>query len=227
MLDIHSRILPVKNDRLIAMFGQTAIAILGIVLVINFAFITERYSTTEETTTAYLDTVVETDVEEVAELYVLNLNEVKETYAGSLNEENYDYLSQSVVVNSDYAASDFDVLCRIVEAEAGGLDEKAKVLVANVVMNRVNSEIFPDTITEVVFQQSDETAQFSPISDGRYYTVTVSQSTIDAVNLALSGTDYSEGALFFATTASVERGCWAAKNCTLLFEYNGHVFFKF
>ena len=41
---------------------------------------------------------------------------------------------------------DYDILLRIVEAEASGEDEEGKLLVANVVLNRMNSEAFPDTV---------------------------------------------------------------------------------
>ena len=43
--------------------------------------------------------------------------------------------------------ADLEVLLRIVEAEAGCEDEDGKLLVANVILNRLNSEKFPDSIT--------------------------------------------------------------------------------
>ena len=83
------------------------------------------------------------------------------------------------------------ILERIVEAEAGDQDLKGRILVANVIMNRVKSKRFPDSIKAVVFAHR----QFSPIQNGRYYRVTVSQKTKKAVKKALEGKDYSEGAL--------------------------------
>ena len=55
---------------------------------------------------------------------------------------------------------DYDTLLRIVEAEAGSEDIKGRVLVANVIMNRVKSEDFPNTVTEVVWDNSDGVPQF-------------------------------------------------------------------
>ena len=52
--------------------------------------------------------------------------------------------------------ADYEALLKIVEAEAGGEDENGKLLVANVVLNRVNSNIFPDTVTGVVYQKEFE-----------------------------------------------------------------------
>lgn len=63
------------------------------------------------------------------------------------------------------------------EAEAGGEDENGKLLVANVVLNRVNSNIFPDTVTGVVYQKEFGVCQFSPVSDGRINRVRVSEET--------------------------------------------------
>lgn len=121
------------------------------------------------------------------------------------------------------SAEDYEVLLRIVEAEATGQDEMGKILVANVVLNRVNNESFPDTVKEVVFQNNGGVAQFTPTIDGRYYSVTVSDSTIESVNRALSGEDYSQGALFF--TASRESNNWFSRNLTYLFSYGGHSFY--
>ncbi len=123
---------------------------------------------------------------------------------------------------------DYEVLLRIVEAEAGGEGEKGKLLVANVVLNRMNSKDFPDTVKDVVFQRSGQTYQFSPISDGRYYTVEITKETVRAVERALMGVDYSEGALFFAArkSADPERMKWFDENLVFLFSYGGHEFFK-
>ena len=46
---------------------------------------------------------------------------------------------------------DYQILCRIVEAEAGGEDINGRILVANVILNRMESPIFPGTVEGVVF----------------------------------------------------------------------------
>lgn len=122
---------------------------------------------------------------------------------------------------------DYEVLLNIVEAEAGGEDEDGKLLVANVILNRVEHPKFPDTVKEVVFQQENGTSQFSPVSDGSYYNVTVSDETRAAVERALCGEDISEGALYFAARkiADPERMKWFDENLELLFSYGGHEFF--
>ena len=71
--------------------------------------------------------------------------------------------------NSIYGitAEDYDALLRIVEAEASGEDETGRLLVANVVLNRVRSAAFPNTVSEVVYQRKNGKAQFSPVHTGK------------------------------------------------------------
>ena len=118
---------------------------------------------------------------------------------------------------------DYKCLLKIVEAEAGVCDQKGKILVANVVLNRMNSRYFPDTVTEVVYQKN----QFSPVSNGTIDQVEISEETKEAVSRALSGTDYSEGALFFAARklSSAKNMKWFDESLDFLFEHDGHEFF--
>ena len=138
----------------------------------------------------------------------------------------YDLVEQELA----YVLSDeeLEVLLRIVEAEAGSEDEDGRLLVANVVLNRMNSEVFPDTVTEVVFQQSMGVTQFSPVASGRYYTVEISEKTVAAVERALAGEDISQGALYFASRkrAGSSKMRWFDTKLTFLFEHGGHEFFK-
>ncbi|MBE5921805.1 MAG: cell wall hydrolase [Lachnospiraceae bacterium] len=114
---------------------------------------------------------------------------------------------------------DYNNLLRIVEAEAQNQGDIGKILVANVILNRVESSRFPNDITDVIFQKG----QFSPVSNGRFYSITVSESTRDAVDRALAGEDYSEGALFFANYKYT--GGWF-KSLDFLFQHKDHCFFK-
>jgi N-acetylmuramoyl-L-alanine amidase len=122
------------------------------------------------------------------------------------------------------SAQDYRVLQRIVQAEAGGCDMTGRILVANVVLNRVESKEFPDNVTDVVYQKS----QFSPVSDGSLDRCTVSEATVEAVDRALAGEDYSQGALYFMNrSASYSRNVrWFDGKLTYLFQHGGHEFFR-
>lgn len=77
---------------------------------------------------------------------------------------------------------ELDLLARLVSAEAKGEPFEGQVAVANVVLNRVNSDKWPDTITEVIF----EPKQFSPVDNGAIYDEPTKQS-LNAVLVALEG----------------------------------------
>ena len=131
---------------------------------------------------------------------------------------------QAAEAFTDYTESDYNVLLRIVQAEAGGCDMKGKILVANVILNRVGSDEFPDTITDVVYEKR----QFSPVSNGSINRCKVEEETVEAVDRALAGEDYSEGALYFmnrrASSGSNVR--WFDTHLDYLFQHGGHEFFK-
>lgn len=122
---------------------------------------------------------------------------------------------------------DYEVLCRIVQAEAGEEEEKGRILVAEVILNRVLSEHFPNSVSEVVFQKAGGSAQFSPTIDGRFYTVTVSDATKESVEKALNGEDFSEGALFFSARSKADPNnmAWFDSNLKWLFQCGGHEFY--
>ncbi len=125
----------------------------------------------------------------------------------------------------DLEYNEYDLLLKIVEAEAGGEDLTGKMLVANVIMNRVTNDSFPNTVTEVVYQKSNGCAQFSPTVDGRLETVTVSQETVDAVERVMYGDDSSNGALFFRSVHS--KGKWHDRALTRILEHGNHIFYTF
>ena len=127
----------------------------------------------------------------------------------------------------ELSEEDYDALLRMVEAEASGEDIKGKMLVANVVLNRVESSSFPDTVKEVIYQRHNGRAQFSPVATGKIDRVAVSEETVEAVERALCGEDESCGALYFVAPAYADAANhrWFQKNLTWLFSYNGHEFY--
>jgi len=106
-------------------------------------------------------------------------------------------------INLNLTEEEIEIFERIVEAEVGGTNYEGKLAVANVILNRVQSSRFPNTLKEVVFAKK----QFSPVSDGRYYTVKVSETTKQVVQDALNGSRIiGEDALYFCTPTAPGRG---------------------
>lgn len=125
-----------------------------------------------------------------------------------------------------YSFSDKEVLMleRITEAEATGQSSEAKKNVCSVIINRVESDKFPDTVKEVVFQRH----QFSPTIDGRYDSVEVTDSTKKAVKKVLQNGVINE-ALFFCNESdvkSLKTQKWFKSLIFLFKDDSGHSFFK-
>ena len=118
---------------------------------------------------------------------------------------------------------EYNELARIIMAEAEGEDLDGKILVGNVVMNRVNSSGFPDDIISVVRQERNGVYQFSPVGNGRIDRVTPSEDCYMAVDMILQGYDISDGALYFE---SCDGDSWHSRNLELLFKHGGHRFYK-
>lgn len=138
-----------------------------------------------------------------------------------------DYSVMEKEYKYDLSQADYESLLKIVQAEAGNEDEMGKMLVAGVVLNRVDSRRFPNTVTEVVMQQKGGVYQFSPVAIGTYQRTKASQETIEAVEKVLKGEDYTEGALYFVSrkSADPDKMRWFDSSLTKLFEHGGHEFF--
>lgn len=119
---------------------------------------------------------------------------------------------------------EYQVLLKIVEAEAPDEDIEGKMLVANVVLNRMEIGFGGDTISEVVFDKG----QFEPAGNGRIFKVVPTEETIEAVERVLDGEDNSEGALYFIARAKASKkgARWFDKNLQFLFKHGNHEFYK-
>lgn len=75
------------------------------------------------------------------------------------------------------------MLAQLVQAEAGNQDLTGKRLVADVVLNRVDDERFPDTVEEVIFQKNP--VQFGVTVDGAFERVRggISEECFEAVRI--------------------------------------------
>ncbi|GAB6179707.1 cell wall hydrolase [Desulfotomaculum defluvii] len=91
-----------------------------------------------------------------------------------------------------YTDQDLDLLARLVTAEAGGEPLEAQIGVAAVVINRVQSSIFPNTIRDVIYAPN----QFSPVRNN-WINKPATSNAIKAAQAALQGSDPTNGALYF------------------------------
>jgi peptidoglycan hydrolase CwlO-like protein len=99
-----------------------------------------------------------------------------------------------VAIKND--SSDFDLLARLITAEAGGESYKAQVAVGAVVINRVESSSFPSSISDVITQKTNGSYEFTPVLNGNINRPAYA-SAVKAAKEALSGNDPTNNALFF------------------------------
>lgn len=95
-----------------------------------------------------------------------------------------------------YSQSDYQLLGRIISAEARGESYTGQVAVGAVVLNRVKSASFPDSIAGVVYQKG----AFSAVTDGQF-DQPVSSTSMKAARDAMAGWDPSGGALYYFNPA--------------------------
>jgi len=94
------------------------------------------------------------------------------------------------------SASEKDLLARLVEAEAKGESYEGKVGVATVVLNRVDSPKFPDTVTGVIKQVVGKAYAFSPVQNGSI-NKPASENSKKAVEQALTRKDRLDDSIYF------------------------------
>jgi len=89
-----------------------------------------------------------------------------------------------------------DLLNRLVEAEAKGESYEGKVAVATVVINRVKSSQFPDTVSGVINEVVGSAYAFSPVQNGEI-NKPASEEAKQAVEEALTSEDVLNGSIYF------------------------------
>lgn len=121
-----------------------------------------------------------------------------------------------------YDADDLYWLSRIISAEARGEPLEGKIAVGTVVYNRIESELYPDTVYDVIFDM-DHGVQFTPAATGSVYNAPTKES-VTAAKLCMEGKRYRSDALFFCTVA-IKDTSWAGRNRRYIETIGNHAFF--
>lgn len=112
-----------------------------------------------------------------------------------------------------------DLLSRLVEAESKGESYAGKVAVATVVLNRVESDLFPDSLHGVIY----DGIQFSPVLNGTIEQP-ASEESKRAVDEALVYQGYDRDSLFFYNPDKAQSDYLSRKEVTTVI--GDHVFMK-
>lgn len=142
------------------------------------------------------------------------------------DEENEAEVELTVMAAADefnFTEADMDLFARIVHAEAEGESFEGQVAVAASILNRIRSELYPNTMSGVVYQVVSGKYQYSPVLDGRISRA-AGESAKRAVLEALNGDDPTGGATGFYNPAKTNNQWVRSRPVTRII--GNHVFFK-
>ncbi len=111
--------------------------------------------------------------------------------------------SASTTVSGVSSSSNQYLLARLIYAEARGESYKGKVAVGAVVLNRVRSSQFPNTLSGVIYQKN----AFESVTNGSINN-TPDNDCIRAAKEAMNGWDPTGGCLYFYNAATVSKNSW-------------------
>lgn len=148
--------------------------------------------------------------------YGVSVNAIK-----SLNNRTSDtiFIGERLSIPSSLTAYEKRLLAQLVTAEAKGEPYAGQVAVATVVLNRVDSNLFPNTVHGVIY----EPRQFTPVSNGAI-NQPATASAVRAVEEAIAFRGQGAGSLFFYNPAIATSHWIATRQHTITI--GNHVFAK-
>ncbi|WP_077310044.1 cell wall hydrolase [Terribacillus halophilus] len=130
-------------------------------------------------------------------------------------------LEEVTFKQKQYNAEDINLLQKLVQAETSGEDYPGKVAVATVVLNRIESEEFPDTIHDVIMQEG----QFQPVMTGVIWKSEPTEETEQAVADALIQKDNMNNIVWFMNPKTATTN-WIADTQEQVKQIGNHVFYR-
>jgi len=159
--------------------------------------------------------------------FMLPIRQMVKAFGSSLE---WDGSSRSVYITKGYSSitpasgyynsDDVYWLSRIIHAEANGEGLLGQLAVGNVIMNRVKSPLYPNTVKNVIFDKRSG-IQFTPAYSGAIYN-TPRESCIIAAKMTLEGDVSVVGSSLFFTSS---RSSWASRNRPYVTTIGNHYFY--
>lgn len=147
---------------------------------------------------------------------------VAEALGGSAEWDPYMAGAAMTSAEAEHNAVELYWLSRVINAESGAEPMEGQIAVGNVVLNRVASDEFPDTISGVIFDRVDA-VQFEPVENGTIYNTPVPQS-VEAAKRVLNGENVIGKAMYFYAPA-LSQGIWINANRTYYKTIGCHRFY--
>ena len=129
----------------------------------------------------------------------------------------------STYYSDNFGTDDVFWLARIIHAEAANQPLAGQIGVGNVVFNRVASELYPDTVIDVIFDQKHN-IQFEPVLRGTVYAEPDEQSLIAAC-LCLEGYNTVEDCMYFVNPAMADDS-WFRGSLSFYATIGDHDFYR-
>ena len=156
------------------------------------------------------------------ELLLLKQSEIK-------NEKKVqEYKTKSIVevatpkIEQDLTEEEINLVCHVVNAEAGDYGYDAQKNIAVAIFNRMNDGRFPDNITDVLYQHDNGVWQFSTIQNNSAFEKTPTEETRKAVYDAYEQLEDYQKVIFFESKDSSVHEQYAE----LCFSDNAHKFYR-
>ena len=128
---------------------------------------------------------------------------------------------ETASVELSWNSQDLDLLARVIHGEARGEDYLGKLAVGAVVVNRVKSPLFPNTLKGVIY----EGRAFTCVDDGQINLKADDDSYMAAVD-ALGGTDPTGGCLFYYNPKTATSRWMQRRHFDSTETIGNHVFLK-
>ncbi len=164
---------------------------------------TTGFVAAEYVTISYnLKTATSVEEERAEEQKVIERAKAAEEKAAQKAKKNIETTKREAVMAE---ADETTLLAALIQVEAGGQSYECQLAVGSVIINRVNSSRFPNSISGVIYQSG----QFPGAHNGKVARVIsngVKRSCINAANEVLSGTNNIGNYLFFNTSSAVSKG---------------------
>lgn len=171
---------------------------------------TGRYPFSETRTSQIHDNVLYVPIRELAKVQDMTVTWDEQTRTANLESRDTDVSDELLW------------LARIICAEACAEPMEGKIAVGNVVLNRVASDEFPDTIYGVIFDRKYG-VQFEPVLNGTVY-CDPDSSCMEAAKRALAGENVVGGSLYFFNP-ELAQSTWISDNRDFYTSIGGHDFY--
>lgn len=125
-------------------------------------------------------------------------------------------------LDTDFLNSDILLIAQVLQCECGSAPFEGKIAVANVILNRVASDLFPSTVTDVIYDRRGGSVQFPLAYNGKIHNVP-SLECILAAKCAVNDAVVAKDCLFFQ--ANSIKDSWTNRNRTYALTSGGNAFF--